>query len=163
LEARDRGLVRFLGVTGHGTRVAHMHRRSLEHFPFDSVLLPYNYTMMGLPDYLRDFEALLALCRERGVAIQTIKSVARRRWQGESAQRFSWYEPLRDDEAIRRAVHYVLSRPGVFLNTSSDATTLESILRAAAQPPEPPSAPELDADVAHYEMEPLFQPGHDAI
>src|SRR5262245_27174349 len=124
VEARTRGLVRFIGVTGHGTRVADMHRRSLERFPFDSALLPYNFTMMQSPEYASEFEALLALCHARGVAVQTIKSVARRRWEGDTQPRFSWYEPLREPEAIRRAVHFVLGRPGLFLNTSSDATVL---------------------------------------
>ena len=83
VEARERGQVRFIGVTGHGTRAPEMHRRSLERFPFDSVLVPYNFTMLGNAEYASDLEALLALCRERGVAVQTIKSVARRRWQGD--------------------------------------------------------------------------------
>jgi len=132
VEARDAGLVRFLGVTGHGTFAAEMHRRSLERFPFDSVLLPYNFSMMQNPVYAADFERLVALCRERGVAVQTIKSVARRRWQEEPRHRFSWYEPLRDPEALRRAVHFVLARPGLFLNSSSDATLLRATAGSAA-------------------------------
>ena len=156
VEARAQGLVRFIGVTGHGTRVAAMHRRSLERFPFDSVLLPYNFTMMRIPEYAADFEALLALCRERGVAVQTIKSVARRRWQDDTQRRFSWYEPLRDPDAIRRGVHFVLSRPDLFLNSSSDATLLQHILDAAAQVSAAPSPAELEADVSRYAMEPLF-------
>src|SRR5215470_8602767 len=75
VEARARGLVRFIGVTGHGTQTAAMHRRSLERFPFDSVLLPYNFTMMSTPAYAAEFEALVTLCHARGVAVQTIKSV----------------------------------------------------------------------------------------
>ena len=81
IEARDQGLVRFLGVTGHGWDVARRHRESLERHPFDSVLLPYNFPMMSHPEYARDFESLLEICAERGVAVQTIKSVARRRWK----------------------------------------------------------------------------------
>lgn len=131
VEARDQGLVRFIGVTGHGTRVAERHLESLERFPFDSVLLPYNYSMMAQPEYAGDFEKLVSVCRERGIAVQTIKSVARRRWQEEPAQRFSWYEPLRDPDAIRDAVHWVLRRDGFFLNTSSDLTLLEQTLDAA--------------------------------
>jgi aryl-alcohol dehydrogenase-like predicted oxidoreductase len=159
VEARSQGLVRFIGVTGHGTRVAAMHRRSLDHFPFDSVLFPYNFTMLGIPEYNADAEALLKLCRERGVATQTIKSVARRRWQGGEQRKFSWYEPLREKDAIRRAVHFVLSRPGLFLNTSSDTTILREILDAASQTPEIPAREDLQADVARYAMEPLFIPG----
>jgi hypothetical protein len=158
-EARDRGKVRFLGVTGHGTRAAEMHRRSLERFPFDSVLFRYNVTMCAVPEYAADAERLIALCEERGVAKQTIKSVARRRWEGEGQRRFSWYEPLTDPDAIRRAVHFVLARPGLFLNSSSDATLLSHILAAAAEPAVAPPADTLAADVARFEMQPLFVRG----
>ena len=156
IEARERGLVRFIGVTGHGTRVAEMHLKSLDRFPFDSVLLPYNFMMMSQPEYAADFAALIQRCRERGVAIQTIKSVARRRWQEGDGPRYSWYEPLRDPEAVRRAVHYVLAEPGFFLNTSSDATLLRLILEAAESMPvaAPPAA--FEQDVRAYEMQPLF-------
>jgi aryl-alcohol dehydrogenase-like predicted oxidoreductase len=165
VEAREQGLVRFIGVTGHGTRVASMHRRSLERFPFDSVLLPYNFTMMSIPEYAADFEALVAECRERGVAVQTIKAIARRRWQDDDTQRrFSWYEPLKEPNAIGRAVHFVLSRSELFLNSSSDATLLRLILDAAAQRSAAPSANELKADVSRYVMQPLFVwGGSDAI
>jgi aryl-alcohol dehydrogenase-like predicted oxidoreductase len=160
VEAREQGLVRFIGVTGHGTRVADMHRRSLERFPFDSVLLPFNHTMLSQPDYAADFEALVQVCWERGVAVQTIKSLARRRWADDHpGPRYSWYEPLRDPQAIRRAVHQVLARPGLFLNTTSDATLLPALLEAAAQPVEAPDRTSLDADVARFAMRPLFEPG----
>jgi aryl-alcohol dehydrogenase-like predicted oxidoreductase len=159
VEARAKGLVRFIGVTGHGTQVAAMHRRSLERFAFDSVLFPYNFTMLGIPQYSSDVEALLKLCNERGVATQTIKSVARRRWQDDNERKFSWYQPLRDRDAIRRAVHFVLSRAGLFLNSSSDATIMRSILDAASEPATEPARTEMEADIAHYAMEPLFIPG----
>lgn len=159
VEARDRGWVRFIGVTGHGTRVAEMHRRSLERFPFDSVLLPYNFTMMSTPEYAADFETLVSLCRERGLAVQTIKSVARRRWQDDSQPRFSWYEPLKEPDAVRRAVHFVLGRAGLFLNSSSDATLLRQILDAANEIAQAPPPAEMEADVARYAMEPLFVRG----
>ncbi len=160
VEARAQGLVRFIGVTGHGTRVAEMHRRSLERFPFDSVLLPYNFTMMQSPDYAGEFETLVGLCQARGVALQTIKSVARRRWQPDDTQRrFSWYEPLREPDAIRRGVHYVLSRPGFFLNSSSDATLLRHILDAANAVATAPGETALQADIARYGMQPLFVRG----
>jgi aryl-alcohol dehydrogenase-like predicted oxidoreductase len=159
VEARERGQVRFLGVTGHGTRAAEMHRRSLARFPFDSVLFPYNVTMLAVPEYAADVEALVALCQERSVAMQTIKAVARRRWQGEGERRFSWYEPLTDPDAIRRAVHFVLARPGLFLNSSSDATLLPHILDAAAEPVVAPAAAALPADVSRFEMHPLFVRG----
>ena len=162
--ARHEGLVRFIGVTGHGSSVAARHLQSLERFSFDSVLLPCNPAMLAQPDYARDFDALLARCREREVAVQTIKSVARRRWRGDhDGPRYSWYEPLRDPEAVGRAVHYVLARPGLFLNTSSDGTVLPAILDAAESPPRSPDPSELAADARRYAIEPLFPPGQDAI
>jgi len=159
IEARAAGLVRFIGVTGHGTRIAGMHLRSLERFAFDAVLLPYNYTMMANPSYAADFEKVDEVCRTRGVALQTIKAVARRRWQNDDVPHFSWYEPLRDRDAVQRHVRWVLSRPGVFLNTTSDAKVLPDVLDAAEQTIERPAASEMEADVEHYDMEPLFAPG----
>jgi aryl-alcohol dehydrogenase-like predicted oxidoreductase len=160
IEARDQGLVRFIGVTGHGTRVAAMHLRSLEQFDFDSVLLPYNFAMMQQPEYADDFEALIALCLQRDVAVQTIKSIARRRWtEQDEDKRFSWYMPIREPEALRRAVHYVLGRPGLFLNTSSDATILAETLTIAAESASAPDDAELTRDVTTMGIEPLFVRG----
>lgn len=159
LEARAEGLVRFIGVTGHGSQIAAMHLRSLERFAFDSVLFPYNFTMLGIDQYATDVEALLKLCNERGVATQTIKSAARRRWQNANERKFSWYEPLHERAALRRAVHFVLSRPGLFLNTSSDTTVLRDILDAALERAAAPAREAMEADVVRYSMEPLFIPG----
>jgi aryl-alcohol dehydrogenase-like predicted oxidoreductase len=154
--ARDEGLARFIGVTGHGLRIAGMHLRSLERFDFSSVLLPYNYALMSIDHYRADMEALLEVCERRGVAVQTIKSVARRRWPDAAGPRFSWYEPLADGDALARAVRYVLGRPGLFLNSSSDARLLRPTLEAAAVGGPPPSDQEMAADVDGQEIEPLF-------
>jgi aryl-alcohol dehydrogenase-like predicted oxidoreductase len=159
VQARDEGLVRFIGVTGHGVRIPGMHRRSLERFDFDSVLLPYNFLLLQNPAYRADVEGLLAECAARQVAVQTIKSVARRRWSGDDGPRHSWYEPVTDPGALDRAVRYVLARPGVFLNTSSDARLLGPILEAAETVPAQSSAPDdaqMRADVAAHGMQPLF-------
>ena len=162
--ARDEGLVRFIGVTGHGTFAPAMHMRSLERFDFDSVLLPYNWTMMQNADYARDLESLLEVCSERNVAVQTIKSIARRRWrEDDPSPRYSWYEPLRDPDALRRAVQWVLARPGLFLNSSSDATLLRPILEAARELGEGRARkveePEVMGDATAFAMEPLFARG----
>jgi aryl-alcohol dehydrogenase-like predicted oxidoreductase len=155
--ARDEGLVRFVGVTGHGTRIAGMHRQSLERFDFDSVLLPYNFMMLRNPDYRSSVEELLEVCAQRQVAVQTIKSIARRRWSPDSSQpHFAWYEPLPEGEALARGVAYVLANPQLFLNTSSDATLLDAILAAAQGEHVAPSDADLEADVAELDMMPLF-------
>ena len=160
IEARDEGLVRFIGVTGHGTYVAARHLASLERFPFDSVLLPYSFSMIQQATYATDFEALYSLCQQRGVAMQTIKAIARRRWQEhDDGKRFSWYKPLAPGEALRRAVHYVLSRPGLFLNTSSDATLLPIVLKAANEAVTEPDDDDLQTDTENLGIEPLFVRG----
>ena len=125
VEARDEGLVRFIGVTGHGLTVARMHVRSLERFPFDSVLAPYSYVQMRDEHYATDFEELSAVCAERGVAVQTIKSITLAPWDGREQTAATWYEPLREQEDIDLAVHWVLGRPGVFLNTVGDVAAAE--------------------------------------
>jgi aryl-alcohol dehydrogenase-like predicted oxidoreductase len=155
--ARDEGLARFVGVTGHGLRIARTHARSLERFDFDSVLFPYSYVLLRHDAYRGDVELLLAMCEARNVAAQTIKSVARRRWT-DGDRHFSWYEPLVDDDAIDRAVRYVLDRPELFLITSSDARLLRPTLAAAARAGvEPaPTADELQHDVTTHGMQPLF-------
>ena len=154
--ARDEGLTRFIGVTGHGLRIAGMHLRSLERFDFDSVLVPYNYALMSDGGYRADVEPLLDLCEQRGVAVQTIKAVARRRWPEGAEREFSWYEPLTDGEALARAVRYVLGRTGLFLNSSSDARLLRPILATAAAGGPVPADEEMAADFERHEIEPLF-------
>ena len=157
IRARDEGLVRFIGVTGHGTYVAAAHLKSLAAFPFDSVLCPYNYTMNHTGPYAEDFEQLYTLCQERGVAMQTIKAIAARRWRDEDEEkRYSWYRPIRDSEMLQRAVRYTLSRPGLFLNSTSDATLLPALLDAAEAPGGAPADDDMAADVAALGIEPLF-------
>jgi aryl-alcohol dehydrogenase-like predicted oxidoreductase len=160
VEARAQGLVRFIGVTGHGSFAPAAHLASLARFDFDSVLLPYNPSLMAAPDYAADCESLLALCRERNVAVQTIKAIARRRWTaGDPQRRFSWYEPIRDERALGRAVRWVLRRPELFLNSSSDATLLPAVLAAASEPAPSPSDAEMLADARALAIEPLFVRG----
>jgi aryl-alcohol dehydrogenase-like predicted oxidoreductase len=156
IEARDQGLVRFIGVTGHGVTVATMHRRSLERFPFDSVLLPLNYTMLLNPDYASDFDALAETCRERGVAMQTIKSLAAGDWGEKTRTTRTWFEALSDQADIDLSVHWVLGHEGAFLNSSSDLGLLEKILDAAERYQSPPPDAEMEALVSRAAISPLF-------
>jgi hypothetical protein len=134
-----------------------MHLRSLERFPFDSVLLPYSFVALQDPAYRGDVEHLLAVCADQKVAVQTIKAIGRRRWPDDhDGPRYSWYEPLTDPAAIGRAVRWVLANPQVFLNTSSDARQLRATLAAAADATPAPTDDELQADVDAEGIEPLF-------
>ena len=156
VEARDEGLVRFIGVTGHGLSVAEMHRRSLERFAFDSVLLPYNYVQMQDPHYADRFEALAAVCAERNVALQTIKSIAWRRWEGRAATASTWYEPLREQADIDLAAHWVLGRPEAFLLTSGDVEILPRLLDAVERFERRPSDAEMAELTTRREVGALF-------
>jgi predicted aldo/keto reductase-like oxidoreductase len=156
IEARDQGLVRFIGVTGHGTTIAKMHMRSLEKFDFDSVLLPYNYIMMQNSHYATDFEALLKICQERNVAVQTIKSITKGPWGDKDRNRATWYEPLEDQADIDQAVHWVLSRPGIFLNTVGDIHILPKVLEAGSRFQTAPTEAEMQAEVERLKIAPLF-------
>jgi aryl-alcohol dehydrogenase-like predicted oxidoreductase len=156
VEARDEGLVRFIGVTGHGLTVARMHRRSLGRFSFDSVLLPYSYVQMRDARYASDFEALAAVCADRAVAMQTIKAISLAPWDGRKQTAATWYEPLRDQDDIDLAVHWVLGRPGVFLNTVGDVTLLPKVLDAASRYESRPSRETMDELAARRNLVPLF-------
>src|SRR5215207_5014914 len=156
IEARDEGLVRFIGVTGHGLSVAEIHRRSLERFAFDSVLAPYNYVQMQDPRYAETFEALAAMCAERNVALQTIKSLALRRWEGREKTASTWYEPLREQSDIDLAVHWVLGRPQAFLLTTGDVEILPLLLDDAERYEQRPSDEQMEELTLRRDLAPLF-------
>jgi aryl-alcohol dehydrogenase-like predicted oxidoreductase len=156
VEAREQGLTRFIGVTGHGLNIASFHLRSLKHFDFDSVLLPYNYVMGQNDKYIADFEALLKLCVERNVAVQTIKSITAGPWGSQERTHSVWYEPLTDQADIDRAVHWVIGRPGVFLNTAGDVGLLPRILNAASRFEARPSDDEMETMAQSRRMSSLF-------
>ncbi|MBA3943881.1 MAG: aldo/keto reductase [Herpetosiphonaceae bacterium] len=156
IEARDQGLVRFIGVTGHGVGIAATHKRSLERFAFDSVLLPYSYIMMQNPQYAADFEALVALCQTRNVAVQTIKSITRAPWGDDPHTAATWYEPLDKQDDIDKAVHWVLGRPGIFLNTVGDIHVLPKVFNAASRFEHKPSEADMEALLSAADMAPLF-------
>ena len=157
IEARDRGLVRYLGVTGHGSKAPAMHLRSLERFDFDSVLLPYNYVLMQEPRYAADLASLVTLCSERRVAVQTIKAIARRPWKDRPRTHNTYfYQPLETQEAIDRAVHWSLGLPDSFLITAGDMQLLPMILDAAGRFEGRPSDAEMRAMVEGLDIQPIF-------
>jgi hypothetical protein len=111
--------------------------------------MPYNAFMAQNERYRGDFEQVLALCRERNVAVQVIKSIARGPWATTDRTHTTWYQPLEDQADIDRAVHWALGIPGVFLNTAGDVTLLPRFLDAASRferrPPESEMAAMLEA------------------
>jgi aryl-alcohol dehydrogenase-like predicted oxidoreductase len=156
VEARAQGLARFIGVTGHGWTIAAMHRRSLARFEFDSVLLPYNFFMASDARYRASVEAVLAQCRERNVAVQIIKSIARGPWATSDRTHTTWYQPLEAQADIDRAVHWVLAIPDIFINTAGDLKLLPRVLDAAARTGAPPSDDEMARMLETTRMTSLF-------
>lgn len=157
LEAREKGLVRFLGVTGHGVKVPEMHLRSLERFDFDSVLLPYNFTQVQNPRYAANFAKLVEVCQQNKIALQTTKSLGMRQW-GDRAKTYNtyFYQPLDAQPAIDKAVHWVLGHPDAFLISVGDMQLLPKVLQAANRFESRPSDEEMNALVREYEMAPVF-------
>jgi aryl-alcohol dehydrogenase-like predicted oxidoreductase len=152
LEAREEGLVRFIGVTGHGLSIPKMHQRSLARHDFDSVLCPYNWVQMQDPRYAETLDGLAKLCEERNVALQTIKSLAYKPWEGREHTASTWYEPLTEQADIDLAVSWVLSNPQVFLLTTGDVDVLPKLLDAAERAGERPP----DEAMAKLDLAPLF-------
>lgn len=156
VRARDEGLVSYIGVTGHGVTVARQHLRSLGQFDFDSVLLPYNYAMAQNEQYLAEFDELVSLCADRAVAVQTIKAITRAPWGDREQTASTWYEPLRDPDAISTAVSWVLGRPDVYLNTVGDITVLPLVLEAADRFVGRPQEDAMQELARAWDLEPLF-------
>ena len=157
IEARDEGLARFLGVTAHGSKSAAMHKQSLERFDFDSVLLPYNYLMMQNTRYASDFNELIELCQKRNIAVQTIKSIARRPWNDLPRTYTTYfYEPLETQDAINKSVHWALSLDDSFLITAGDMKLLPKMLEAAKQFKIKPSEMEMKKHVEDFSIQQIF-------
>jgi aryl-alcohol dehydrogenase-like predicted oxidoreductase len=156
IDARTQGLARFIGVTGHGWTIAAMHRRSLARFDFDAVLLPYNIFFHRDARYRQGFEEVLAICRERAVAVQVIKSIARGPWATTERTHATWYQPLEAQADIDRAVHWALGIPGIHLNTAGDLTLLPRVLDAAARFERRPSDEEMTTMLGATRMTSLF-------
>jgi len=131
-------------------------QEGLARFDFDAVLLPYNFFMAQQERYRRNFEEVLSLCRERNVAVQVIKSIARGPWAAADRTHTTWYQPLEEQADIDRAVHWALGVPGVFLNTAGDLTLLPKVLDAASRFERRPADEEMRAMLGATRMTSLF-------
>ncbi len=156
-QARDEGLARFIGVTGHGVPVPEFHLRSLERFDFDAVLLPYNYVMMQNPRYAENFNKVAAVCKERNIAMQTIKGITRSPWKDVKQNRTTWYRPLEEQADIDLATHWVFGHPQAFLNTAGDINLLPRILDSAHRFQSCPTEEQMQEISQRLEMESLFE------
>ena len=156
IEAKEKGLTKFIGITGHGLHTPKFHLQTLKRHQFDTVLLPCNFLLMQDKNYAADFEKLLDYCRERRIAVQTIKAIARGYWGAKKWSHSTWYEPLTDEAAITKCVHWVMGIPDIFLNTVGDLQELPKVLKAAAEFEQCPQAGEMNQTVEQERMQLLF-------
>ncbi|MBI9100410.1 MAG: aldo/keto reductase [Spirochaetaceae bacterium] len=156
IEARDKGIIDYIGVTGHEYVVPQMHLKSLKRFDFDSVLLPFNYFMMSDDDYRRDFNELYDLCQSGKIALQTIKSIARSYWGNGEKQGGTWYKPITDYEDMKKSINWVLGHENLFLNTAGDVTLLPQILEIASKPIGKPENREMEEMIERLHISKIF-------
>ncbi len=133
LEARDEGLLRYVGITGHGLDAPKVHAEGLRRFPLDTVMFPLNFVLYtNLPDYRRDYEALIALCQVEDVGVHIIKTLAKSPWYDrEHPPTKPWYEPFDDQETIDHAVAFNAGQPIHTMCSSADVTVIPKMLDAA--------------------------------
>lgn len=131
VEAREAGLVRWLGITGHTHDAPRTHLEALRRFDFDTVMFPLNFVLWADPRYREDAQALLEECRRRDVGVHIIKTVARDPWGDRPRTHTTWYEPFTDQAIIDQAVAFVLSRPVTTLCSVGDVSVLPRVLEAA--------------------------------
>jgi aryl-alcohol dehydrogenase-like predicted oxidoreductase len=130
IEAREEGLTRFIGITGHGMEAPSVFLEALRRFDFDTVLFPLNFVLFARPGYRKDSEELLRQCKERDVGVMIIKTIAKGPWAEPPRTRTTWYEPFEEPKMMQRAVDFVLSQDVTGLITAGDTGFLPRVLAA---------------------------------
>lgn len=132
LRAREEGLTRFVGITGHGHEAPATHLEALRRYDFDAVLTPWNHLLASDAAYRADFGALVAACTAADVALRTIKTVSRRPWPGDERSYSTWYEPWDDPDHLAASVAFCLREPGVSAIPTAGDVRLQALIHAAA-------------------------------
>lgn len=156
VEARERGLTKYLGITGHGVDAPRIYLEALRRFDFDSVLFPLNFVQFVNPDYRRYTEELIAACKAKDVGTMVIKSITKGPWGERQHTATTWYEPFEKMDEIQQAVNFALSFEVTGLCTAGDTRILPLVLQACEnfQPMTP--AEREEAIRAGRQYEPLF-------
>ncbi len=129
VKAKEQGLTKYLGITGHGLESPKIFMEAIRRFDFDSILFPVNYALYARPDYREGAGELLAACKERNIGVMAIKSVARGPWKDQEKTHTTWYQPFDEAEQIRQAVHFVLSQDVTGICTAGDTKILPLVLQ----------------------------------
>jgi aryl-alcohol dehydrogenase-like predicted oxidoreductase len=128
--ARERGLTRYIGITGHGRHAPAVFIEALARFDFDSVLFPLNFVQFAEDEFRASAEELIRLCNQRDVGIMAIKSIAKGPWGGREQTHQTWYEPMTDKQIIQNAVNFALSYEVTGLCTPGDVTLLPEFIQS---------------------------------
>lgn len=123
-QARDEGLVRALGITGHGMQAPALQLAALDRLDMATVMFPLNPRLMADTDYRRDAERLLDVAQQRDLGVMIIKAAARGPWGEKDKTYGPWYEPYIEADRIAAGVRFVLSQPGVTTVASAGDTRL---------------------------------------
>jgi len=160
IEARDQGLIDYIGITGHGHDAPSVFLEALRRFDFDTVLFPINFVQYARPDYRRDAEELVRQCHRLDVGTMIIKSVARGPWGDKPRNYNPWYEPFDDPDLIQKGVDFALSQDVTGLCSVADVTLLPLFL-AACEKFRPMDQAEQEALIATAgKFETVFVPGY---
>ena len=130
VQAREEGLTRFIGITGHGVDAPKIYLEALRRFDFDSILFPLNFVQMRNPDYRRYTEELIATCKAKDVGTMVIKTITKAPWGERPHTATTWYEPFDKMDEIQKGVNFALSHDVTGLCTVGDTRILPMVLQA---------------------------------
>jgi aryl-alcohol dehydrogenase-like predicted oxidoreductase len=159
LEAKQQGLVRWLGITGHGMFAASVQIAALENMDLDTIMFPLNPRLMAHPVYQKDAKQLLDLAMQRDLGVMVIKSIAKAPWE-ESVKRYNcWYEPYDQQSVINDSVRFVLSQSGVSALVSAGDIRLLPLFIQAMHEISPMEDYELEALIEQHSNNALIFDG----
>ena len=130
VHAKEEGLTRYLGITGHGANAPAVFLEALRRFDFDSVLFPINFVQYANPAFRAAAEELLRVCRQRNVGTMAIKAITKGPWGEKPKTHTTWYEPFSVPDEIQTAINFALSQDVTGLCSSGDTRLVPLFLQA---------------------------------
>ncbi len=158
LAAREEGLCRWVGITGHELTAPSAHLEALRRYDLDTVMFPVNPQLWTDTGYRRDAEALLDHAGERDVGVMAIKAAAARPWADRQHTSSTWYEPYTSSEEVARGVRFALSTPGVHAFCTPGDVEVLRVALDASEGFTPMDAAERQEAVASAAREPSIFP-----
>lgn len=153
IQARDQGLTKYIGITGHGVDAPKIYLEALRRFDYDSVLFPMNFVQMAIPEFRQAAEELIAVCKTKDVGTMIIKSITKGPWGEKPKTATTWYEPFDKMDEIQRGVNFVLSHEVTGVCTAGDVRILPMVIEACEKftPLNPNEREEMIASGSQFE------------